>query len=97
MGRDKQQSTKGEREGGDKPLTHRLVLRDHSPRQRWEGAAALGLGWGRTADKLATQCEDGGGGRCHLLCLVWFLPSSKKLATPGPDVIDVRLFLPNID
>ncbi len=38
-----------------------------------------------------------GGGQCHLLCLVWFVLSSEKLATPGPDVIDVRSFLSDVE
>jgi hypothetical protein len=41
VGRDKQQSTKGEREGGVKPLTCWLVLRACSPGQRWGGGGAV--------------------------------------------------------
>jgi hypothetical protein len=70
VGHDKQQSTKGEREGGVKPLTCWLVLRACSPVQRLGGAAALGLGWGRAAGALGTQGKDGGG--VSVTCFAWF-------------------------
>ncbi len=38
-----------------------------------------------------------GGGQCHSLRSVWFAPSSEKLATPDPEVIDVRSFLSDVE
>ncbi len=96
VGHDKQQSTKGEREGGVKLLTRWLVLCACSPEE--DGGelwclARVGVGllthWVPRAKM--------GGGQCHLLCFVWFAPSNKKSAMLGPEVIDIRSFLSDVE
>ncbi len=97
VGHDKQQSTKGEREGGGKPLTCWLVLRPCSPGQRWGGQQRLARAGVGLLMHRVTRVTMGGGDQCHSLFLVWFTPFSNKLVMPGPDVIDVRSFLSDVE